>query len=214
MEEVVYEQKISPQQLIDAAQWMSDEMIEKLLPELLGKSPNTYTYTKAMAETLLMKECGQLPVAIVRPSIVTAAWKEPYPGWIDNINNVTGIFLATCKGVLRTVYLESTAILDIVPVDVVINLLVAVAWYTATKQHKDVLVYNCNTGTVNPITICDIQKWTFPLALEYPCSEHFRYPELTLRRHRWTHNLFVALDHYLPAYIFDGISALTGGKRM
>ncbi|XP_074600698.1 putative fatty acyl-CoA reductase CG5065 [Brevipalpus obovatus] len=213
IDEVIYEQKITPQQLMDAATWMSDDMIEKLLPDLLGNRPNTYTYTKAMAETLIMESCGQLPVAIVRPSIVTAAWKDPYPGWVDNINNVTGVFLATCKGVLRTAFLESTAVLDIVPVDIVINLLIAVAWNTATKQHKDILIYNCTTGLVNPITISDVQKWTFPLALKYPCSEHFRYPELTLRRNRFVHSIFVALDHYLPAYVYDWISAMTGGKR-
>lgn len=189
-------------------------MLEKLLPELLGERPNTYTLTKALAETLIVEECGQLPVAIVRPSIVTASWRDPCPGWIDNINNVTGVFLATCKGVLKTVYLEPSAVLDIVPVDIVINLLVAVAWNTATKQTNDLLIYNCTSGMRNPITISAIQGWTLPLAIELPCSEHFRYPGLTLRSSRWLNSVFVVLDHYLPAYIFDSIRAFTGGKRM
>lgn len=34
-----------------------------------GDRPNTYTFTKALAEDMLIKECGNLPVAIVRPSI-------------------------------------------------------------------------------------------------------------------------------------------------
>jgi len=56
----------------------------------VGQCPNTYTYTKALAEQLLEKECGDIPLAIVRPSIVTAAAKEPLPGWIDNLNGPTG----------------------------------------------------------------------------------------------------------------------------
>lgn len=36
---------------------------------LIGDRPNTYTFTKALAETMLLKESGNLPVAIVRPSI-------------------------------------------------------------------------------------------------------------------------------------------------
>ena len=39
---------------------------------------------------VLEKERGDIPLAIVRPSIVTAAAKEPQPGWIDNLNGPTG----------------------------------------------------------------------------------------------------------------------------
>ena len=56
----------------------------------MGTCPNTYTYTKALAERMLLKECGDLPLAIVRPSIVTAAKQEPIPGWVDNLNGPTG----------------------------------------------------------------------------------------------------------------------------
>lgn len=41
----------------------------QLTPRLIGKRPNTYTFTKALAEHMLLKEAGNLPVAIVRPSI-------------------------------------------------------------------------------------------------------------------------------------------------
>ena len=61
-----------------------------LVCRLVGNCPNTYAYTKAFAEQLLRQEHGQIPVAIVRPTIVTAAMKEPLPGWIDNLNGPTG----------------------------------------------------------------------------------------------------------------------------
>ena len=58
---------------------------------IIGKDPNTYTFTKALAEQLLEKECGNVPLVIVRPSVVTASAQEPMPGWIDNIYGPTGI---------------------------------------------------------------------------------------------------------------------------
>ena len=64
-----------------------------LFKRLVGKCPNTYAYTKAIAEQLLREEHGDIPLAIVRPSTVTAAFKEPLPGWIDNINGPTGKLL-------------------------------------------------------------------------------------------------------------------------
>jgi fatty acyl-CoA reductase len=44
--------------------------------------PNTYTYTKRLAEILVQREFPNLPICIVRPSIVTPAYREPLPGLI------------------------------------------------------------------------------------------------------------------------------------
>lgn len=59
--------------------WMDDELVSLLTPKLIAKHPNTYTYTKALAEYLVQQEAGDLNVAIIRPSIVGASWKEPFP---------------------------------------------------------------------------------------------------------------------------------------
>lgn len=58
---------------------MDDDLVATLTPKLIGERPNTYTYTKALAEYLVQQEAGDLNVAIVRPSIVGASWKEPFP---------------------------------------------------------------------------------------------------------------------------------------
>jgi len=59
--------------------WMSDDIIEMLTQSMIAPRPNTYTYTKAIAETLLVELCSaaHLPCAIVRPSIVGASWQQP-----------------------------------------------------------------------------------------------------------------------------------------
>jgi len=54
-------------------------MLAKICPKLVGNKPNTYTYTKHLGETLLTTEGAGMPLAIVRPSIVTASWMEPIP---------------------------------------------------------------------------------------------------------------------------------------
>lgn len=59
--------------------WMDATMVAKITTELIGQKPNTYTYTKQLAEVLLVTEGADLPLAIVRPSIVTASWMEPMP---------------------------------------------------------------------------------------------------------------------------------------
>ena len=58
---------------------MTDEQLDLLLPSFLQGRPNTYTFTKALGENLLLNEAKDLPVAIFRPSIVGAAYEEPLP---------------------------------------------------------------------------------------------------------------------------------------
>jgi len=41
----------------------------QLIPSILGKHVNTYTFTKALTENLLLSDAKDLPVAIVRPSM-------------------------------------------------------------------------------------------------------------------------------------------------
>lgn len=99
--EEIYPLDKDPEQVIALTQWMDDEMIEELTPRLIAGRPNTYTFTKAVAERLLQRDKGSLPVAIVRPSIVISSYREPVAGWVDNINGPTGLIAAAGKGFFR-----------------------------------------------------------------------------------------------------------------
>ena len=59
--------------------WMDDSMVRDITPQLIGKRPNTYTYTKALAEYVVQQEQDKLNIGIIRPSIVGASWQEPFP---------------------------------------------------------------------------------------------------------------------------------------
>lgn len=47
---------------------------------------------------------------------------------------------------------EQNFVADMVPVDIVINLMIAAAWRTATAKPDGIAIYNCCTGQQNPIT--------------------------------------------------------------
>jgi len=46
-----------------------------------------------------------MPLAIVRPSIVGASWKEPFPGWIDNLNGPSGLYIAVSSVIVTAISL-------------------------------------------------------------------------------------------------------------
>lgn len=101
VEEVIYPAPQDPEQIIQCTSWMDDQLVEELTPKLIAGRPNTYTFTKALAESMLLQESGNLPVAIVRPSIVLSSFREPIAGWVDNWNGPTGIIAAAGKGFFR-----------------------------------------------------------------------------------------------------------------
>lgn len=69
--------------------------------------------------------------------IVTAAWKEPIPGWVDNLNGPTGILVGAGKGVIRSMHCNSEYIADVVPVDVSVNSLLLAAWKVGLEGRKN-----------------------------------------------------------------------------
>lgn len=98
------------------AQLRSGELSGDAALRLTGH-PNLYTLTKCLAEHVVAETRGGLPVTIVRPSIVSAAWKHPMPGWTDSFAAATGLFTGVWMGVLRVVPGDLQTGLDIVPVD-------------------------------------------------------------------------------------------------
>ncbi|XP_037730813.1 fatty acyl-CoA reductase wat-like isoform X2 [Drosophila subpulchrella] len=56
--------------VLDLSDSLGGEMVEKIAPALLGKFPNTYTYTKALGEQVIQEEAKDLPAGIFRPAII------------------------------------------------------------------------------------------------------------------------------------------------
>ena len=66
-----------------------------------------------------------VPLVIIRPSIIAAAFKEPMPGWTDSLGLMGGLYTISGHGILRDLPLNPKFIGDQVPVDFVSNQLLA-----------------------------------------------------------------------------------------
>lgn len=71
LREEVYDWNIDPKNLIKCTEWMNEETMDCLHDTLIPPHPNTYTFTKRVAELLVRDEYeyANLPVVIARPSI-------------------------------------------------------------------------------------------------------------------------------------------------
>jgi len=80
--------------------------------------PNTYTLTKSLAESMIVRHGAGLPIAIVRPSIVETSTDQPFRGWNEGIN--TSAPLSYLLGTyFRQLPTNERKCLDVIPVDMV-----------------------------------------------------------------------------------------------
>ncbi|CAG9767734.1 unnamed protein product [Ceutorhynchus assimilis] len=214
LEERLYQAPHNPRHILDLVKWMDGDLLKMLTPKLLSNSPNTYAYTKCLTEQLVSEYSEKLPIAICRPSIVIAAWKEPLPGWVDNLNGPTGILIGAGKGVIRTMHCNAEFIADVVPVDVSVNSLILIAWKRGLHLEKfaPVDVYNV---TVNHRFA---KSWGEALAMgrrhfyDYPFSVCLWYPGGDIKNTYLAHCIAAFFLHIIPAYLVDFVMYLTNNK--
>ena len=66
--------------------------------------------------------------------LVISTWKDPIPGWIDNVNGPTKFVLGASLGMVRSSYVDRNRVADIVPVDMMVNAIIATAWETSFRR--------------------------------------------------------------------------------
>uniref|UniRef100_A0A2C9JZG6 Fatty acyl-CoA reductase n=1 Tax=Biomphalaria glabrata TaxID=6526 RepID=A0A2C9JZG6_BIOGL len=133
-------------------------------------------------------------------------------GWIDNYNGPSGIYIAAGRGILRSMKGESSAIADIVPVDIPVNIMITVAWYTAVARPKTVLVYHATTGGSNPFTWGDMSGIVNKSFKDTPLEGCFRRPNVQIVSNSFLHDYWTCVSHLFPAYICDIAFRLMGKK--
>jgi len=112
-----------------------DPMSMEVTKELLDSRPNTYTFTKALAENVANQYADRINVVIVRPSIVMSSIREPAEGWVDTINGPVGLSVLGALGILQKIKVNSEVVFDLIPVDIVTNALLSIAW--AATERRD-----------------------------------------------------------------------------
>lgn len=100
-----------------------------------------------------------------------ASLNEPFAGWVDNFNGPTGLVAAVGKGLFRTIMCEKNYVADMVPVDIVINLMIAAAWRTATRKTDNLAIYNCCTGQRHPIQWGEFVSYAMKHVRKHPLGE-------------------------------------------
>lgn len=131
--------------------------------------PNTYTFTKSLAESLIYKYGGGLPIAVVRPAIVETSLQKPFAGWNEGIN--TSASLSYLLGTyFRQLPTNGRKRLDIIPVDAVCRGMILIA--AAILERRNERLYQLATSVTNP---CDMRRSIELTSLAH--RKHYRAQE-------------------------------------
>ena len=196
-------------------EWVDERLVDfgRTRAQSVGWT-DIYTFTKAMAEQVaeeLWAGNGHR-VSFVRPSIIESAMKKPYPGWIDGYKVADPLIMAYGRGVLPEFPGLADSILDVIPVDHVVNVIVALATQDVSRRGDDAY-YQVVSGASNPLPFHEmvtavreyfvenpleddrgrpiqVPEWSFP-AVEM-VEQRFRAKELSAK-------LGAAAVAYLPA---------------
>ncbi len=134
-------------------EWVDDHLVElgRARAQALGW-PDAYAYTKSLGEAALAETRGALPTTIVRPSIVESALAEPRPGWIRGFRMAEPVIISYARGLLEQFPGVPEGVVDVIPVDLVVAALIAVAASGAPVVDPDAAppVYQVASGVRNP----------------------------------------------------------------
>uniref|UniRef100_A0A182N354 Fatty acyl-CoA reductase n=1 Tax=Anopheles dirus TaxID=7168 RepID=A0A182N354_9DIPT len=135
IEERVYtDLPVDPATVLQLSKLLTVEEMSAFQHCLLGPLPNTYTFSKKCAESLIQQEFCDLPVGIFRPPIVLSTYREPIAGWTDNLNGPAGLCLWTVKGYVRVIHGNRRKKANLVPVDYCVNAMLVAGFDVARRS--------------------------------------------------------------------------------
>ncbi|KAB2606514.1 alcohol-forming fatty acyl-CoA reductase-like [Pyrus ussuriensis x Pyrus communis] len=137
--------------------------------------PNTYVFTKAMGEIFLENSRHNLPLVIIRPTVVTSTYKEPFPGWIQGFTFkrrtktkmygdptkqksyicsyyriIDSVIAGYCKEKLTCLLVDPISVFDMVSSN-----------YGCDANQSSIVIYHVGSSFGNPIQFCDIHNFVF-----------------------------------------------------
>ncbi|CAH2063950.1 unnamed protein product [Thlaspi arvense] len=133
---------------------------------------NAYTFTKAMGESVIHNQRGDLPVVIIRPSIIESSYTEPFPGWLQGIRMTAPFILAYGKDLISDLWADYQSFCDIIPVDMVANAAIAAMAKHGGGNVPGLKVYTLTSSShANPLRAGEFMDFCYQHLCDSPLTD-------------------------------------------
>ncbi|MBA0609834.1 hypothetical protein Godav_010767 [Gossypium davidsonii] len=122
--------------------------------------PNTYVFTKAMGEMLVGEFKANMATIILRPTIITSTFKEPFPGWAEGVRTIDSLAIGYAKGKLTFFLGDVDSVVDLIPADMVVNAIIVAMVAHASNQPSET-IYQVGSSMRNPVKYHSLQDFGY-----------------------------------------------------
>ncbi|CAL5021989.1 unnamed protein product [Urochloa decumbens] len=157
---------------------------------------DTYVFTKAMGEMVINCMRGDIPVVTIRPSIIESTLRDPIPGWIQGNRMMDTIVVNYGKGHLSGFIADPDCILDLVPVDMVVSVMLASMAKHGGRTAAGMHVYHVGSSTSNPLAIGDLVRFFYQHFERWPVADAAGQPILVA-----PFRLFDSIDKFTSSQV-------------
>lgn len=146
-----------------------------------------------------------------------STYKDPFPGWTDNVYGPSGLCVWSARGVVRCIWGKADESANMVPADYCVNAILSSAW-DCFERHEQRMHENIEIPVYNYIFEKNNLTWGDYMHLSRenyiePFEKPFWCFSYTIFQYKIFFKTASFFLHHLPAYLMDGFCLLTGQKR-
>jgi 1-acyl-sn-glycerol-3-phosphate acyltransferase len=130
---------------------------------------DTYTFTKALGEHMVMEHRGTLPTVILRPAIIESSLCEPLPGWIDGMRMADPLIIAYGRRSLSMFPADPDIAVDFIPLDFVVNSILSVL--PQADKEEGLRIFQVATSSENPLSFRHLVEYTHDYFVRNPMRD-------------------------------------------
>ncbi|XP_027345646.1 fatty acyl-CoA reductase 1-like [Abrus precatorius] len=174
--------------------------------------PNTYVFTKAMGEMLVMHHKDDVPLTIIRPTMVTSTYKDPFPGWMEGLRTLDSIIVGYGQGKITCFPGHPKTIVDTIPADLVINCVITAIVAHSNKAPRN-FIYHIGSSLRNPLKFSDVHNISYHTFLKTPCKNENGKPIViskgTLLTNIAAFNSYMKIRYVLPLQVLNLVNKVS-----
>lgn len=201
--EKVYDPVCDPMGAIQAVESGDKDRILAMEQLAMKAFANTYNFSKHLTEALVGQRSKKIPICLIRPSIIVSSYREPFPGWVDSINGVTGLFALYTTGLVRSAHMDGRTKYDPIPCDATVNSMIVAAAALVGSKDKSIKVYNCTTGTIFSMTFAGTRDLMYTIFEKYPPLKAVWFPYVEFTRSKLLYYIYFVLFQLIPSAFID-----------
>lgn len=120
--------------------------------------------------------------------------------------------MGASKGVVRRLPVGTSLVYDYIPLDTVVNQILVTAYHVDKKHSSELTIFHCTSSCAKPFRWEGVESKVNAYLHKYPLKSAVWYPHLKFMSSLFLFKISAILFHFIPAYILDGVTRLSGGR--